>query len=301
MLKIPFEQIVDVNKIGSGDVNVNQILSLAENEAVKPSEKDQKKILLLGIDFQNDFMEEGALGVPGAHKDVANVTKFLYNNLHKITNIAVSLDTHAPMQIFHPSWWVDENGKHPNPLTIISSDDVGHGKWKPIYHVEESKQYVSNLEKQGKKQLCIWPYHCIEGTYGAALESQFANLIYFHSVVRGTNVIPIVKGKYQTTEMYGIFRPEYSDKLGENTELLQKMKDYDQILIAGEAKSHCVLESVNQLVEYFSHEGENTGKIYLLEDCMSSIPGFEDDTESAYEQLVQNYGIHLVQSSALEL
>ncbi|WP_050632313.1 cysteine hydrolase family protein [Bacillus andreraoultii] len=301
MLKTPFEQIVDVNKIGTSHARLNRILSLADDEIVKPSEEDQKKILFLGIDFQNDFMENGALGVPGAHEDVKNVTKFLYHNLHKVTTIAFSLDTHEPIQIFHPSWWVDDNGKYPKPLTIISSDDIESGKWHPIYKVEESKQYVLNLEREGKKKLCIWPYHCIEGTFGAALEGQLANLIYFHSVVRGTNVMPIVKGKYPTTEMYGIFRPEYSDTVGENIELLQKMKEYDQIVIAGEAKSHCVLESVIQLIEYFSRERENTSKIYLLEDCMSSIPGFEDDTEAVYKQLVQNYGIHLVESRSLEL
>lgn len=151
MLKTPFEQIVDVNKIGTSHARLNRILSLADDEIVKPSEEDQKKILFLGIDFQNDFMENGALGVPGAHEDVKNVTKFLYHNLHKVTTIAFSLDTHEPIQIFHPSWWVDDNGKYPKPLTIISSDDIESGKWHPIYKVEESKQYVLNLEREGKK------------------------------------------------------------------------------------------------------------------------------------------------------
>lgn len=44
-------------------------------------------------------MDNGALGVPGAHGDVERMTQFIYNNMDKITNIAVSIDTHTPHQI----------------------------------------------------------------------------------------------------------------------------------------------------------------------------------------------------------
>lgn len=302
LVKTAFEQIVNVNKIGSkNEKHLHDILTLAQAEKTVPAKNDKKKILFLGIDFQNDFMENGALGVPGAHKDIQNVTKFIYRHLHKITDIAVSLDTHQPRQIFHPCWWEDQAGNHPQPLTIITTQDIESGKWIPVYEKEESVEYVVNLEKSGKKQLCIWPYHCIEGTYGASLEGQFANIIYFHSVVRRTNVIRMVKGLYPATEMYGIFRPEYSKNIEANIRLLESMRHYDQIIIAGEAKSHCVLESVIQLVEYLKSVKDDPAKIYLLEDGMSSIPGFEDETEQAYRTLVNNDGIHLVTSTEFEL
>lgn len=302
MLKTPFEQLVNVKKIGcKSEKHLQEILSMAQAETPIPARNDQKKILFLGIDIQNDFMENGALGVPGAHQDVQNVAKFIYRHLHKITDIAVSIDTHQPMQIFHPCWWKDQDGNNPKPLTIITAQDVHDGKWIPVFEKEESLEYVVNLEKSGKKKLCIWPYHCIEGTFGATLESQFAQLIYFHSVVRETNVIRIVKGLYPTTEMYGIFRPEYSKNIKENDDLFQLMKKYDQIIIAGEAKSHCVLESVIQLIDNFKKNQLDPTKIYLLEDGMSVIPGFEEETERAYKILVQEYGIHLVQSTNFEL
>ena len=46
--------------------------------------------------------------------------------------------------------------------------------------------------------------------------------------------------------MYGIIRPEYSTHDSTNTKLLEKIAEFDKIIIAGEAKSHCVLESIKQ-------------------------------------------------------
>lgn len=298
IMKTSFEEIVNVDEIGKqSGKNLHDILALAKRETVKPASEDQEKVLFLGIDIQNDFMEQGALGVPGAKQDIANATKFIYRNLEKITDIMVSLDTHEPMQIFHPAWWVDENGNHPEPYTIISAEDVQARKWKAVNHQEESLDYVINLEKQGKKQLCIWPYHCIEGSFGHALEGQFTNMIYFHSVARKANVKRIVKGLVPFTEMYGIFRPEYSKEDYHNRELLKEVASYDKIFIAGEAKSHCVLESVIQLLQYFEENQMSGEKIHILEDCTSSIPGFEDNTEKLFQELVGQYGIQIVQST----
>ena len=89
-----------------------------------PAIESKERILFLAIDVQQDFMEGGALGVPGSGGDVERMTRFLYENMERISNIAVSLDTHTPHQIFHPCWWIDENGNHPAPNTPISLDDL---------------------------------------------------------------------------------------------------------------------------------------------------------------------------------
>lgn len=297
-MKTSFEEIVKVDRIGKAEpTRLNDLLSLAQKEDLPPSSEDEKKVLFLAVDFQNDFMDEGPLGVPGATKDVERVARFLYNNMDKITDIAVSLDTHTPMQIFHPCWWENQEGKEPAPYTIITFEDVQAGKWTPRFMEKESIDYVENLEKLGKKQLCIWPYHCIQGTFGNALESQLANMIYYHSTARKSEVKTIVKGLAPATEMYGIFRPEYSPENLVHEELLESMLQYDQIFVAGEAKSHCVLESVAQLVEYFASKNRDSSHIYILEDGTSCIPGFEDGTEKAYQHLAKTYGIQFVKTT----
>lgn len=302
MMKIKFEEIVEVSRIGSKNTKgFNELMVLANAEKMTPSRDGVEKVLFMGIDFQNDFMENGELGVPNSHKDVERVTKFLYQNLDKVTTIALSLDTHELHQIFHPSWWVDAEGNHPVPFTVITREDVEQGKWMAVEQQQESLAYMIHLERLGKKQLSIWPYHCIEGTFGAALEGQFSNMVHFHSVIRQSNIQKIVKGQDPLSEMYGIIKPEYAKTDGTNYAFLHSLLAYDKIVIAGEAKSHCVLESVRQIVEYYGDKHELPSKIYLLDDCMSPIPGFEKSTEHALKELQKKYGIHIVNSTEFML
>ena len=298
-MKTTYMEIVNGNYIGSVEnpVDLNEILKKADKEGLEPSLKDKERVLFLGIDVQQDFMDHGALGVAGAQKDVERMTRFIYDNMEKISNIAVSMDTHTPHQIFHPCWWIDENGEHPAPYTVITLKDLDEGKWRAVINPQASREYVKHLERDAKKALCIWTYHCMQGTTGAALENQFANMIYFHSVARKAVVQRLVKGQDPMSEMYGIIRPEYDTKGYMNLEFLNKLERFDKVLIAGEAKSHCVLESIKQILEYYETRPEVTEKVYVLEDCMSSISGYEDMANQMFEDFRKRYRIHLVKSS----
>lgn len=298
-----YEEIVDVDAIGKNDNtrNLNEILEKAKNEKLTPAIKNAERTLVIGIDIQKDFMENGALGVPGSHKDIERGTKWIYNNIDKISQISVSIDTHNPFQIFHPCWWIDENGNNPKPYTQITSDDINNGKWRAVINPSSSIEYVKHLETDGKKTLVIWPYHCLEGTEGHSLENQFANMIYFHSVAKKTMLQKIVKGQDPLSEMYGIIRPEYSKNNLINVTFLNKIEKFDKIIIFGEAFSHCVLESVRQILEYYENNMNITKKIYILQDCMSSIPGYEKTTEDTFEMFKNKYNINLVKSTEFNL
>lgn len=298
-MKTSYNEIVNVPSIGEKEnpIALNDILKKANDEQMTPAKQNPDRVLFLGIDVQQDFMDNGALGVPGAHGDVERMTKFIYDNMDKISNIAVSIDTHTPHQIFHPCWWVDENGNNPAPYTAITLADLDAGKWKPVIAPKESREYVKHLEQDGKKTLVVWSYHCIQGTAGCALENQFANMIYFHSVAKKSVVRRLVKGTDPLSEMYGIIKPEYDTKNYINIDFLNNLETYDKIVIAGEAKSHCVLETIKQILEHFAGRPEITRKIYILSDCMSSIPGFEQATEDTFNNFVSVYGVNIVKST----
>ena len=291
-----YSEIINTNYIGTTEnpISLNEILKKANEEHLTPASQNHEKVLFLGIDIQQDFMDNGALGVPGAKQDVLRITKFIYDNMDKISNIAVSLDTHLPHQIFHPCWWIDENGNHPAPYTVITLADLDAGRWRAVINPQASREYVKHLEQEA---LCIWTYHCLQGTSGAALENQFANMVYFHSVAKKTVVQRLVKGQDPLSEMYGIIKPEYDTKGYINLDFLNKLESYDKILIAGEAKSHCVLESIHQILEYYETRPEITKKVYILEDCMSSIPGYEDMTEQTFQTFRSKYQVNLVKST----
>jgi len=302
-MKTNFEQIVQASQIGQhAAIDLNTVFALAEQENFPASVDDSPKRLLLAIDVQKDFMEGGSLAVPGSLADVERITHFIYNNLGGISRIMCSLDTHIAHQIFHPCWWVNEQGDHPAPYTVITYDDVAANHFRPVMgDPRDSLTYLKELEKGSKKQLCIWPYHCIAGTEGCTLENEFAKMVYFHSVARKSVNHMIQKGTDPYSEMYGIIKPEYSKKNFLNTPVLTAIEKFDEIFIVGEAASHCLMESVKQIAEHFANRPEVTQKITILEDCTSPIPGFEADTATAFANFKNTYGIKFAKSTDIQL
>ena len=305
-LKTNYDQIVDVSKIGEhGKVDFNGqpgLIDLALQEKLAPNARDSVRRLLLCIDVQKDFMEGGALGVTGSLGDVERMTKFIYNNMEGITDIMCSMDTHYPFHIFFPSWWENADGENPAPYTEITYDDVSHGIWRPVYgNPADSLTYLQELEKQAKKKLCIWTYHCIHGTEGFDLENEFAKMVYFHAAARKTIPRIIHKGTDFYSEMYGIIRPEYSKRNLKNTRVLNAFQQYDEIYVVGEAASHCLMESVKQIAEEYATRPEITSKITILEDCTSPITGCEQLTKDAFDNFKRTYGIKFAKSTDIQL
>ena len=74
------------------------------------------------------------------------------------------------------------------------------------------------------------------------------------------------------------------------------MEQSDEIYIAGEASSHCVLASTLQILEYFADKKDITKRITVLSDCMSPIGGFEDATEKSFEEMRDKFGIQIKKS-----
>src|SRR5262245_16909299 len=99
---------------------------------IKAAAEDKFRIAAFGIDAQIGFCTPGAsLYVPGAVEDTQRAIEWIFRNLDRITQLCFSLDTHRVFQIFHPSWWVDAEGRHPAPFTPITLEDVRKGRYRP--------------------------------------------------------------------------------------------------------------------------------------------------------------------------
>lgn len=256
--------------------NVAQIALAAGQANLKPAAEDKENVHLVIIDMQIDFCHpDGTLFVPGAVGDIQRTIEFIYNNAEKITNITCSIDSHLPHQIFSPGWWVDDQGNHPAPFTLISYDDIKQGKWRPVVAPVQSTEYVKKLESEAKKTLCIWPYHTMIGNIGNALDPELWSAIFWHSMARKTQPTFLTKGSIPLTEHYSIIQPEVpvpSHPLGgKNKAFLDTLAQADVVLIAGEAESHCVLESVEDIVEDFGSKPDALKKVYFLRDCTSAV------------------------------
>jgi len=268
-----------------------------------PASQDSPRTLLWLIDVQVDFVFPdplGRLSVPGAVEDTQRTIDWLYRNVQQVTQVAASLDTHTPFQIFYPTWWKNDRGERPQPYTVITADDVRKGVWNPIADPVWSIRYLDDLENKGKKQLMIWPFHCMEGTNGRALVPALSEAIMYHSGARMAQPTYLTKGTIAHTEFYSVVEPEvkYSKHPdgGLNTRFLEMVAQFDLIYVAGQARSHCVLETMQSVMRHFAGSPEVIRKLRFLDDCTSSIPGFEQQTENQIQDFVSR-GMTLVNSS----
>jgi nicotinamidase-related amidase len=272
-----FPSFYDPGRIGTLFYpDVARIAAEAAAANLAPAATDARDVRLVIIDMQVDFCHErGSLNVPGSLGDIRRTIEFVYRNAERITHITCSLDSHLPRQIFTPSWWADREGRHPPPFTIITAEQVEQGRWQPLVEPEWSLGYVRRLEQAHKKQLCIWPYHVQLGSVGHALDGELWSAVFWHSVARQAQPDWLIKGAVPLTEHYSILQPEVPvpDQPGgsKNQPFMDILARADWVVIAGEAESHCVLETVEDLVEEFGDQPQTLQKVLFLRDCTSPV------------------------------
>lgn len=232
-----------------------------------------KKIALLIIDAQNDFCHpDGSLFVPGAEEDNDRLSKWILNNKEKIDYIGCTLDSHQINDIAHPGYWRDKDGNHPAPFTVITAEDVKNGTWsanKPQHALE----YLQKLEDEGEYAHLIWPEHCRIGSWGHGLYEKVHDAITAWS--RGGRSIHFVtKGTHPDTEHFGAFQAQVPIQdmpmTQYNLQLQKTLEKYDVVYLAGQAKSHCVANTLKQVVRKAPNLAK---KFVILEDTMSDVPG----------------------------
>lgn len=236
------------------------------------------KSLLIAIDVQKDFHDvTGAtLPVTGSSKDTERLSKFV-DNVH-LDAIVASLDSHLKNDISHSSWWKDHTGALVKPFTLISSEDIKEGKYVPRIDPKRSLKYVEDLEKNGEFKHCIWTDHCLIGSEGQALMPIFMEALNNWSQKNLGWVNFINKGANPYTEHFGIFRANVPMVEDPNTQvnqgLFQHLNTFDVLYLGGQARTHCDINSLKQLLEIAP---QLAPKIVVLEDCMSDVLGLPTD------------------------
>jgi nicotinamidase/pyrazinamidase len=252
------------------------------------------KIHLLIIDPQSDFCKPpnkdgknaGALYVAGAEMDMHRLAKMVNRLKDKLDDIHVTLDSHHLVDIAHPIFWVDSKGKHPNPFTLIFEEDVKNGVWRATNpnHQKRALEYVQSLKANNRYVLCIWPPHCLIGSDGYKIyngpdDGKFpADERLYDALLKWENDFAMVdyvtKGSNLWTEHYSAVQADVPDPMDPDTQLnmrlIKTLQDPDIVLLAGEALSHCVLNTVTDIANNFGEE--NIKKLVLLTDATSPVP-----------------------------
>ena len=235
---------------------------------------------LLIIDPQIDFCDpQGALYVPHAEEDMRRLAAFIRQQKHQIESIHVTLDSHHLVHIAHPIFWQDSEGENPVPFTTITASEVERGHWRVADPALQKQgfEYVRKLEKNGRYSLTIWPPHCLIGSRGQAVFPElFEALVEWESEFKTVSYWS--KGSSLLTEHFSALKADVPDETVPETllnqQLLAQIEQAELIVIAGEARTHCVASTVRDLADNFS-DPASIRKIVLLTDASSDIPGFE--------------------------
>eukprot|EP00553_Chaetoceros_curvisetus_P010576 CAMPEP_0204614680 /NCGR_PEP_ID=MMETSP0717-20131115/2337_1 /ASSEMBLY_ACC=CAM_ASM_000666 /TAXON_ID=230516 /ORGANISM="Chaetoceros curvisetus" /LENGTH=305 /DNA_ID=CAMNT_0051627401 /DNA_START=328 /DNA_END=1245 /DNA_ORIENTATION=+ len=290
---------------------------------------------LVVIDGQIDFHPGGgSLPVAGADEDAKRIAALIRSSVQddgtsKITRIVATMDSHHPIDISHHRFWKSEDGKHPDPFTIISSEDIENGTWVPcdnikmpvgeklvdpeifktdkeLYDADGNLdlltyciEYAKKLEEGGKLKICIWPDHCLIGSSGHCLEKNIEEAFLEWSDATGSSIEFLHKGQNILTEMYSALKAEV--ELTKATQLnhtvLDSIRESDHILVCGQALSHCVSSTTIDMIDNMSGEEH---KVMLLEDCASSVGGFESVGEEFKKYVKEKGGKVCVSTTVLD-
>ena len=298
----------------------------ATQNKITPAANDKFKVSLLLVDVQNTFcipgfeLYVGGRSGTGAVDDNRRLCEFIYRNLGMITRVFPTMDTHQAMQIFHSIFFTNDSGQHPPPFTLISAEDIENGVWKMNPEVANTlsmepadgqkflQHYTRRLSAGAKYDLTIWPYHAMLGGIGHALVSAVEEAVFFHGVARYTQPDFQVKGSHTLTENYSAIKPEVMDDANgeqiakKNSTLIELLLEYDAIFVAGQAKSHCVAWTIDDLLSDISAvDSRLAQKLFLMEDCTSPvvIPGvidYTDQADKAFRRFM-DAGMHIVRST----
>jgi nicotinamidase-related amidase len=295
----------------------------AQQHHIEPAVHDRRRVCLLAVDVQNTFCTPGfelfvaGRSGTGAVDDSRRLCSFLYRNLAAITEIVVTLDTHQAFQIFHAPFLVGPDGRHPDPYTLVTVADVASGRWSVDPAAVEAlgldsgeaerhlRAYVEVLAAGGKYALTIWPFHAMLGGIGHALVSAVEEAFFFHSIARRAQTRFEIKGRHPLTEHYSVLGPEVREGpdgqqlAGRNEALVEHLLEFDAVIVAGQAKSHCVAWTIADLL---ADAPEIASRIYLLEDCSSPVVvtgavDYTDEAERAFADFAER-GSHVVSSTA---
>ena len=241
-----------------------------------------QRVELLIIDPQVDFCDpqRGALYVPGAEHDMRRLAEMIRRLGDQIEAIHVTLDSHHPVHIAHPIFWRDQDGQPPEVFIKITRADVERGVWRAAQTNWQSRalDYVRQLERNGRYELTVWPPHCLIGSPGHAVVPELFSALRDWEERRFRPVDYIAKGSNLFTEHFSAVQADVHDPddpaTHVNKKLIRTLERADVIVVAGEARTHCVAHTVRDVADHFS-EPSSVSKLVLLTDATGDIPGFE--------------------------
>lgn len=248
---------------------------------------------LLIIDPQNDFCDiaGAALPVSGADADMHRLAGFMKAARARLTDVIITLDSHASVGIERTTFWLKRDGNPVEPFTQISELDVREGKFRPrdASRTREVTEYLHSLERGGRYRLMVWPVHCVLGTWGHNIHPEVADEVARWEEHTQRPAFRVLKGLNPMTEQYSAIQAEVPSALDPQTQRNQQLLEQARpggglLLVAGEAASHCVAATLEHMFKEMPPE--QRARVVVLRDCMSPVAGFEQSAAAFFETVL---------------
>lgn len=256
-------------------------------------------------------LHNGELCVVGGWEDMERVSGLVNRLSSTLSDIKITLDSHQRLHIAHPDWYVDTNGNKPNPFTLMRAesnsivgsvmrfdgngspvmengapvfDDVGYFQTVRRGMFKRTLSYLQDLQSAKRYPHCLWPPHCLIGTPGHNIVGPLFEALDLWCVKNGNTIDITTKGSNPWVEHFSAVRAEVPDLHDPhsqlNTSFISTLMEADEILLAGEARSHCLANTVRDIANEFAggtlgSSDEFIKKCVLLTDGTSDVPGFE--------------------------
>ena len=264
--------------------------------------------------------QAGALAVEGSNDDYRRIINLIKNV--KFDEIHVSLDTHTPQHIGHSNFYKDGSvdnykfkeynpEKHiPNnvPTPYMHEYNAQHIKargsnfmiWAE-HCIEESigHQIVQELDNALQTKNNV-NYHIKGQNNLSEMYSIFSATVDPDKILAGMNKDEIDKYKYNgknTDKEYtrGLGCKSYNEaatKVNLNTtrnddllkNLFGNISNPNTIYVCGQARTHCVKDSIKDMLKYAEENEINKKNVVLIYNCSSPITDAKDDILKIIEQ-----------------
>lgn len=264
---------------------------------------------LLIIDPQNDFCDipGAALPVSGANADLQRLAAFMNHERERLSDITVTLDSHASVGIERTTFWSTGTGEPVEPFTQITAADIRAGRFQPRDPARNAEvlSYLDALERGGRYRLVVWPVHCVLGTWGHNVHTGVAAELARWEQENQRSAARVLKGLNPMTEQYSAVQAEVAVATDTSTQTNQALIERVRpngglLLVAGEAASHCVAATMEHLFQALS--AEERRRVIILRDCMSAVAGFETQATAFFAQArAQGAGVMTAAEAHVEL
>jgi len=239
--------------------------------------------MLIVIDYQNDFLQGGALGAENDNEEKKeNQNKVTKNIIEMIGKFNAKNFAIVTSQDKHPKDHVSFLSAHQK-----TNDDIkiNPGQipqvcltYREFGEPYEILDYNYSPYDDNNKSICVdenqmiqemWPDHCVDGTNGFEIESSVQEALKKENLDKSTDTFNVFKGTDQNVDAYSVIKNNVGVIYSEVLEYIQE-KEISQVYLVGVATDFCVFNTAKDLVE----ESNDKYEVIIVHDaCIEIMQG----------------------------